>query len=273
MSTWFAVARAAFLKHLAYLGALMANSAGSCLLGLVYIALRHAATQGRTLGPFPAQEMESYIALSQAVLWVSVFLPSGLDIRHQIRTGSVALEMARPAPYVPRMVASGVGEALYNLMFRSGPLIICFTIRGVFPWADIATVPHALLLGAIWAALLTGVLLVGGIRASASVAIAPIAGAGPFGPVPSVNRPGRLVPVPPAEGVVHKCFGQGYSPHAPALAPLTRWGRHPMRSPLRDDGPPPLPQGGRRGRKPLGGPLAARLALHRPGNPPHGLVP
>ncbi len=150
MSTWFAVARAAFLKHLAYLGALMANSAGSCLLGLVYIALRHAATQGRTLGPFPAQEMESYIALSQAVLWVSVFLPSGLDIRHQIRTGSVALEMARPAPYVPRMVASGVGEALYNLMFRSGPLIICFTIRGVFPWADIATVPHALLLGAIW---------------------------------------------------------------------------------------------------------------------------
>lgn len=100
------------------------------MFGLIYIALWHAATQGRTLGPFHARELESYIALSQAVLWVSVFLPSGLDIAQQVRTGSVALEMARPVPYVPRMMASGVGEGLYNLAFRSFPLIICFTRLG-----------------------------------------------------------------------------------------------------------------------------------------------
>ena len=152
------MARASFRKNLAYVGAHMANNAGSFLFGLIYIALWHAASRGRTLGPFHAHELINYIALSQAVLWVSVFLPSGLDMAQQIRTGSVAMEMARPVPYVPRMLAAGVGEAFYNLVFRSGPLVIAFTFLGVFPWEYFAAGKSGLLAIAIVMALLTGVL-------------------------------------------------------------------------------------------------------------------
>ncbi len=155
---FFFVARASFRKNLAYVGAHMANNAGSFLFGLIYIALWHAAARGRTLGPFHAHELVNYIALSQAVLWVSVFLPSGLDMAQQIRTGSVAMEMARPVPYVPRMLAAGVGEAFYNLVFRSGPLVVAFTLLGVFPWAAFAMGKGLMVAVALVMAVLTGVL-------------------------------------------------------------------------------------------------------------------
>jgi ABC-2 type transport system permease protein len=137
----------------------MANNAGSFLFGLIYITLWHAASRGRTLGPFHARELMSYIALSQAVLWISTFLPDGLDIPRQVRTGSIALEMARPVAYAPRMLADGVGQALYNLVFRSGPLIVGFTLMGVFPWRALIAGPRPVwVLSALAASLLMGVL-------------------------------------------------------------------------------------------------------------------
>ncbi len=156
---WWVIARAAFRKNLAYVLAHMANNAGSLLFGLIYMALWHVASREETLGPFHGRELVSYIAASQALLWISTFLPSGLGIDLQVRSGSVALEMARPVPYVPRMVAAGIGEAFYNLVFRSGPLIVAFTVMGVFPWGhvrseealggDIAAVLLALWMGVL----------------------------------------------------------------------------------------------------------------------------
>lgn len=158
-AVWYVLARAAFRRNLAYIWAHMANNLGSVLFGLVYMALWQAAAKGRPVGTFRAAELVQYIAVSQTVLWVSTFLPANLGIDYLIRGGQIAMEMARPVAFLPRMAASGFGEGVYNAVFRSLPLALTFTLVGVYPWSQLATAPHVALVAAalalsLWAGIL-----------------------------------------------------------------------------------------------------------------------
>ena len=135
MEIFAVLAGASFRRNLAYVKAHMATNVGSILFGLVYMALWRAVDHGRTLEGQAPSFFLSYIALSQFVLWVSTFLPAYLGIHLAIRSGQIALEFVRPVPYLPRMLASGMGEVLYNVAFRSLPMALVFTVLGVFPWA------------------------------------------------------------------------------------------------------------------------------------------
>jgi ABC-2 type transport system permease protein len=143
MVVYVALIQATLRRNLVYTWAHMANNVGSVLFGLIYMALWSAADRGRTLGGWGPHTFLSYIALSQFILWVSTFLPAYLGIHLQVRSGQVALEFARPVGYMSRMLASGVGEVLYNVLFRSLPMALVFTFLGVFPW-DRLTIPGVL---------------------------------------------------------------------------------------------------------------------------------
>ena len=132
------LAGAAFRRNLVYVWAHMATNLGSALFGLIYMALWQAADRGRTLAGWSPHMFAQYIALSQFVLWVSTFIMPYLGIDQQIRSGQVALELVRPVGYLPRMLAAGAGEVLYNILFRSLPMALMFTALGVFPWERLA---------------------------------------------------------------------------------------------------------------------------------------
>lgn len=133
------LATASIKKNLSYVWAHLANNAGSALFGYVYMALWHAASRGRAIGSFSPHQLIGYIAVGQLVLWTTTFIPAGLGVQQHIRTGQIALELARPVPYFPRMFASGSGEVLYNLVFRCLPLGIVFYLSGGLPLQPMAS--------------------------------------------------------------------------------------------------------------------------------------
>lgn len=138
LRVYWILAGAAIRKNLAYAWAHMANNVGSALFGLIYMALWRAAAHGHAVGSFAAKELIFYVAVSQLVLWISTFLPRDLGVSTHIRTGQIALEFVRPIAYMPRMMASGAGEVVYNILFRCLPLALVFTLLGDVPWGMLA---------------------------------------------------------------------------------------------------------------------------------------
>ncbi|MDA8193783.1 MAG: hypothetical protein M0Z53_07290 [Thermaerobacter sp.] len=155
MELYWVLARSAFRKNTAYLAAHLATNVGSLLFGLVYIALWRAATRGHAVGSYSAATLAGYIALGQTVLWLTTFLPRDLGLSALIRSGQIAVELIRPAGFLPRTAASASGEVLYNLVFRSLPMALVFTLLGVFPLQRVAGAGR---LPAFFVALLLGVL-------------------------------------------------------------------------------------------------------------------
>ncbi len=160
MDTYYVLGRASFRKNLMYLWAHMANNVGSALFGFIYIALWHAASHGRAVGTFSPHQLVNYIAVTQSVLWVTTFLPRDLGISTAVQTGQIAIDFSRPGRYLPRVVASALGDVAYNILFRSVPLALSFLVMGVYPWRDFLSAATdgafaaALVLGAI-----TGILI------------------------------------------------------------------------------------------------------------------
>lgn len=159
MSVLAVIAGAAFRKNLAYFWAHMANAVGSALFGFVYMALWRAAAAGRIVGGFTPAALVGYIALSQVMLWVSVFLPRDLGVSDQVRTGQVAVEFVRPIGYLQRTWAIGCGSAAYGLIFRGLPLVAAFSAAGAFPWHALHSFAQVLLFAA--AALMSTIVGVG----------------------------------------------------------------------------------------------------------------
>lgn len=73
------------------------------------------------------------MVLAQVFAWVTTFLPAGLGIQNSIRSGAIALEMARPVPYFPMILSREIGNVAYQAIYRSLPLALLFTVTVGFP--------------------------------------------------------------------------------------------------------------------------------------------
>jgi len=142
----------------------MINNIASAVFGFIYISLwQSVAPVSAADTPYTRSTMVAFIILAQVFAWVSIFLPAGLNIPLMVRTGSVAVEVARPIPFFPMILAREGGSLLYQAVFRAVPVALMFAVTIGFPApASIAaalwTVP-SLLLGSYIALML--VFLVG----------------------------------------------------------------------------------------------------------------
>lgn len=141
MSVYYVLAKSAIQKNMIYVWAHMATNVGSALFGLIYITFWQAASHGRAVGGFSVSQLVLYIAVGQMMLWVTTFLPRELGVTQHIRTGQIALELARPLGYFPRTLAQGLGEVVYNVAFRSLPLGLVFVLLHDL-WLPEANVMH-----------------------------------------------------------------------------------------------------------------------------------
>lgn len=140
------------MRNTAYKWSHMLNNLASAIFGYIYIALWQAvAPASSTTDPYTASTMTSMMVLAQVFAWVTTFLPAGLGIQAGIRTGAIALEMARPVPFFPMVLAREGGSLAYQFLYRSLPLAVLFALTVGFPRpasaASLALTVPSLLLG------------------------------------------------------------------------------------------------------------------------------
>lgn len=125
-----------FARNMQYRLSHLINNAASAIFGFVYIAIWTGVLTGKEhQSPYSIQDMTHYMAASQCILWVSVFLTAGLGIQLGVRNGAISIELARPTNYFFYITSQEAGRIAYNLIFRSLPigLIFTFTVGFYFP--------------------------------------------------------------------------------------------------------------------------------------------
>lgn len=113
--------------HFQYRMAHMINNLGSLIFGFIYIAVWTGVLTGKEAdSPYTVADMTHYMAYSQTMLWITVFLTPGLGIANRVRTGAISLEMAKPVSYFAYTAAQEAGRLAYNACFRSAPILLVF---------------------------------------------------------------------------------------------------------------------------------------------------
>jgi len=128
------VGRTGYMRNVAYRWSHMLNNVASAVFGFIYIALWQAvAPAASATDPYTRSTMTSMMVLAQIFAWLTTFLPHGLGIQSGIRTGAIALEMARPVPYFPMVLAREAGNLAYQALYRAAPLALVFALTVGIP--------------------------------------------------------------------------------------------------------------------------------------------
>jgi ABC-2 type transport system permease protein len=144
MVVYLQVGRTGYLRNVAYKWSHMINNLASALFGFMYIGLwQTVAPVTSSTDPYTKGTMTSIVVLGQVIAWVTIFLPAGLGIQASVRTGAIALEMARPVPFMPTVLARESGNVAYQFIYRAVPLALLFAVTVGFPMP--ASLPSLLL--------------------------------------------------------------------------------------------------------------------------------
>lgn len=136
---------AGFRRAAAYRVAVLAGATTNTVFGIVKLAILLAAARsaGGTLGGYDRAELSTYAWLTQGLLAV-VALLGGTSVRVdlRIRTGDVAIDLARPVDPVLAWLADDAGRALQAGTFRFlAPFVFGSLVFGIAVPKRAATVP------------------------------------------------------------------------------------------------------------------------------------
>jgi ABC-2 type transport system permease protein len=126
---YWQIMRKSYTRNLQYRLSHIINNIGSCIFGFVSIAIWVGVLEGREASsPYNIEEMTYYMAFNQALLWVTVFLTTGLGIHINVRNGAISIELMRPVNYFLYVISHEAGRICYNFLFRSLPISIIFSV-------------------------------------------------------------------------------------------------------------------------------------------------
>ncbi|MEK5058356.1 MULTISPECIES: ABC-2 family transporter protein [unclassified Paenibacillus] len=125
---YFTLARKAYARNLQYRGAHMVHNIASVMFGYLYACIWIGIGRDNALGEYGTYGMVSYIAFTQASLWVTTFLTSGLGIPETVRTGHIAMDLMRPVHLFMHLMSREWGQVLYQFIFKSIPIYLVYLI-------------------------------------------------------------------------------------------------------------------------------------------------
>ena len=131
---YLTLASKAYARNLQYRGAHMVHNLASAMFGYMYACLWIGIGADHSLGEYGTQGMVSYIAFTQASLWISGFMTQGLGIPAAVRTGQIALDLMRPVHLFTQLVAREWGQIAYQFLYKSIPIYLLFTIVFSLSW-------------------------------------------------------------------------------------------------------------------------------------------
>ena len=128
MTAYLAVARLAFQRQLAYrtanLAGLLTNLFFGALRASVLIALYGARP---SVAGYSLPDAVTFTALTQALMsFVAIF--GAWDLINSIRSGEIAVELARPTDLFWYSAAQDAGRAIGQLLFRGAPIMLLYAL-------------------------------------------------------------------------------------------------------------------------------------------------
>jgi ABC-2 type transport system permease protein len=141
------LAVAGFRRQSHYRLAMLAGLATNVVFGFIRAAILLAAvaSAGGAIGGYRAGSMSTYVWLSQGLIG-AVALFGWTEISQRVRTGDIAVDLARPVDLQTAYLAADLGRAVYTFLPRGLPsvLIGAITVGLVLPGS-----PLPYLLGAM----------------------------------------------------------------------------------------------------------------------------
>lgn len=138
---YLTLASKAYNRNLQYRGAHLLHNIASALFGYMYASIWIGIGEGRSLGEYGIQGMVSYIAFTQAALWISGFTTNGLGIPQSVRTGQISLDLMRPVHLFPHLMSKEWGQIAYQFLYKSIPIyaiyLLVFSLRVPNHWSTI----------------------------------------------------------------------------------------------------------------------------------------
>lgn len=149
-ATFAALARAGFRRYATYRTATLAGAFTNSVFGYVRAAILTSAITGTTIGAaaatgsaasvagYTGQAAVTYAWLSQGLV-ASVSLFAWTELAQRVRTGDIAVDLARPVDLQAAWLAADLGRAGYQLLPRGGPPVLVGALTtGLFlpdrPW-------------------------------------------------------------------------------------------------------------------------------------------
>lgn len=145
------LARTGYLRNTAYMWSHLLNNLASTCFGIIYLALWSAvASPLPGPGGYTRATLLGMVILSQTLAWTNAFLPAGLGIQSWVRTGEIALQMAKPIPFFSMVMVRELGSISYQFIYRSLPVGLVLGLYAGWPAPDSAAslllfIPSALL--------------------------------------------------------------------------------------------------------------------------------
>jgi ABC-2 type transport system permease protein len=118
--------RKAYNVNLQYRGAHLVRTVTSLIFGYIYISIWVGIGADHSLGAYGTEGMIAYVAASQSILWLTLFITYGLGIESMVRTGNISLEFIRPVHLFPHLLWKEWGKIGYSLIYRTIPIYTFF---------------------------------------------------------------------------------------------------------------------------------------------------
>jgi len=118
--TFIALMKTSYLRSRAYLVGHIINMLGSFIFGYIAVCVWRALLGNSA----ESDRMATYVMVSQALLWVTMFLPKSAYLYQKVRDGTLVFDLVRPTGIFFIAFSEVSGSALYNFIYRSIPIFI-----------------------------------------------------------------------------------------------------------------------------------------------------
>ena len=126
MRTYFQLAAAGFRRYSTYRMAILAGVFTQSVFGFIRVSVMFAAiaAAGGVLAGYDQQQASTYVWLGQALL-APVALYGWTELADRIKTGDIAVDLARPIDLLGAWWAADLGRATFQLLTRGlAPVVI-----------------------------------------------------------------------------------------------------------------------------------------------------
>jgi ABC-2 type transport system permease protein len=128
------LARAGFRRHSTYLAAGIAGLFTNTVFGLLRVAVLLAVVgQGGQVAGYDAASAATYVWLGQGLLAVVLLWGDG-ELGERVRTGDVAIDLARPWDLQAALLAGDLGRAWHAALLRFVPPVAFGALVFAFRW-------------------------------------------------------------------------------------------------------------------------------------------
>lgn len=142
-ATWTALVGAGFRRYASYRQATAAGAFTNTVFGVIKVSVLLAAARsaGGTVAGYDAAALSTYTWVSQGMI-AAVWMFAWTQVAQRVRTGDVAIDLARPAHPIALWLAEDLGRAAQATLIRFAvPMVFGGLVFGLRAPTRLVTVP------------------------------------------------------------------------------------------------------------------------------------